>query len=318
MENLLSEIDNFLNSSNFSENTIKNYGNRLHNFAHELSLLTDTPVEELHLLRIYEIIDNKNNFVIHRPLNTKLVEEYFSSKINNGYYSYKDNKDALGSFFNYLNRNYDFPNLVKKMNIKINKYRSTTTNVDILSRHDILRFFHYTVFKSSNRNRDVLLFILFLTTGCRSSEISSIRIKNISLEENLIYLPKTKHNRSKYIPLRPGLSDSIKSYCEKMNLNDEDFLFNLDGNQMRELFYKRLKEANLPKVKLHSLRHSFATLMVDSGSTLTEVQQLLGHADIFTTKGYVHSNIMRNKRIKIKENDEIFKSITDLIKKNQI
>lgn len=318
MENLINEINNFLNSSNFSENTIKNYGNRLHNFAQELSFLTDIPLEELHFLEIYEVFDSNNNFIMHRPLNTKLIEEYFLLIIKGGYYSYKDNKDALGSFFNYLNRNYGFPNLVKQMNIKVNKYRSVTTTADILSRHNILKFFHYTVFKSPNRNRDVLLFILFMTTGCRSSEIANIKVKNISLEENQIYLPKTKHNKSKYIVLRPGLSDSIITYCEKMNLKNEDFLFNLGGNQMRELFYKLLEEANLPKVKLHSLRHSFATLMADSGTPLTEVQQLLGHVDIFTTKGYVHSNVIRNKKIKIKENDWIFKSITDLIKKKQI
>lgn len=247
-----------------------------------------------------------------------MIDDYFLSSLSKGYSCYKGNKDAIGSFFNYLNRNYGFPNLVKEMNIKVNKYKYQKNNVDILSRHDILKFFHYIVFKSDNRNRDVLLFILFITTGCRSSEIVNIKVQDIIWEDNLIYLPKTKHNKSKYIPLRPGLSDSIKSYCQKNNLQKTDYLFNLNQNQMKNLFYKRLKEANLPRVRLHSLRHSFATMMVESGATLTEVQQLLGHVDIFTTKGYIHPNIISNKKIKIKENEETFNTILKLMKKKKL
>lgn len=90
------------------------------------------------------------------------------------------------------------------------------------------------------------------------------------------------------------------------NLQGENYLFDLSQGQIRALFYSYLNKAQLPKVKVHSLRHSFATTMVESGASILEVQQLLGHSDVITTKGYVHPNLVRNKNITIQENDEIF------------
>ena len=314
IQNLTIEISLFLDGSNFAASTIKGYKCRLSEFARVLAKDTNTPLEELHLQKIYELYDNNNFFIAYRPIDISLIDNYLISRINRGYYFLRDNRDALGSFFNYLNRNYDFPNLMKELNFNVSYYRPKNIKVDILSRHDLLKFFHYIVFNSHNRDRDVLLFILFITTGCRSSEIVNIKVQDISWEENILYLPKTKHNKSKYIPFRPGLGDSVKVYCMKYNLHNQDSLFDLDQTQMRNLFYKCLDQANLPRVRLHSLRHSFATMMVEAGAMITEVKQLLGHVDIFTTKGYVHPNLISNKKVIIKENKEIFDSISKLLR----
>ena len=66
-------------------------------------------------------------------------------------------------------------------------------------------------------------------------------------------------------------------------------------------------------VKLHSLRHSFATLMYESGSDITLIQQLLDHSELTTTKTYVHPNYIRNKNIRIKENDDIYSELKNLL-----
>lgn len=313
MQNLLIEINYFLNNSNYASNTIKNYKNRLLGFAKDLSKSTNTPLGDLHLQKIYEVYDNNGVFITFKPLDIPLLEEYLSSKLNRGYYSLKDNKDALGAFFNYLDRNYDFPNIMDKFNYDKN-YLKPKTKVDILSNHDILKLFNYIVFHSPNRDRDVLLFILFLTTGCRSSEIVNINLKDINWEENTIFIPKTKHNKSITIPLREGLADSIKSYGIKYYLKEDNYLFDLNQTEIRKIFYSYLDKAKLPRVKIHSLRHSFATMMAESGTAITQVQQLLGHADVITTKGYVHPNLTRNKNIKIKENEEIFRNASKSLK----
>jgi site-specific recombinase XerD len=54
------------------------------------------------------------------------------------------------------------------------------------------------------------------------------------------------------------------------------------------------------------LRHSFATFMSESGADITVVQQLLGHSDLFTTKGYVHASLVKNGQITIKENQALY------------
>jgi integrase len=180
--------------------------------------------------------------------------------------------------------------------------------VEILSRHDILKFFQYIIFQSQNRDSDVLLFVLFLTTGSRSSEISNIKLEDISWEDNTLFFPKVKHNKSLTVPLRERLAESIKQYSIKYNIQTDDYLFSLNHAEIRKLFYEYLNKAQLPKVTVHSMRHSFATMMAESGAAITQIQQLLGHADVTTTKGYVHSNLIRNKNIRIKETEEIFRT----------
>ncbi|MGB5945315.1 tyrosine-type recombinase/integrase [Paenisporosarcina sp.] len=316
MENLLIEINTFINNSTYSGQTKIKYKNKLLNFAKVLAEYSDTEIEELNLQKIYETYDINGNFINYKPLNSEFINAYFTSFITRGgYYALKDNRDALGSFFNYLNRNYDFPNIVNEVNINIRSFKPKNIQVPILSTHDILKFFHFIVSESENVERDVLLFTLFLTTGMRLSEITNIKEKDIYYEDNSIFLPRTKPNKGKIIPLREGLSNSIKVYCTKNKSICECSLFGLSSSQVRQLFYLYLKKANLPKVSVHSLRHSFATMMVESGAQITEVQQLLGHADLITTKGYVHPNQIRNNNINIKENDELFSYIAKRLNK---
>ena len=184
----------------------------------------------------------------------------------------------------------------------------------ILSNHDILKLIHYIVSESENLERDILLFTLFIMTGSRLSEIANIKVKDISWDENTILIPKTKHNKSKIIILKSGFAKDIKKYCTNHNIDSNNNLFNLSKWQIRKLFYGYLEKANLSKVTVHSLRHSFATTMVESGANIIEVQQLLGHADVITTKGYVQPNITRNKNIKIKENEDIFSYVRKKMK----
>lgn len=310
MNCLADEINKFLIYSNYAENTKNKYKNKLLGFAKFLANNTDTTLDELHLLKVYEVYDTNDNFISYRPLNVLLVDSFFNSLIDNGYYGLRDNRDALAAFFLYLNRNYNFPNLMNEIDFDLNQYRPKNKRTNILSKHDTLKLIHYIVAEGENLERDVLLFSLFLMTGARLSEIADLKVKDILWEDNTIYIAKTKPNKSKIIPLKSGLSEDIKRYCIINKLDSNDSLFNLSKDQIRNLFYSYLNKAHLPKVNLHSLRHSFATTMVESGASITEVQQLLGHADVITTKGYVQTNISRNKNIVIKENNDIFRYVS--------
>ncbi len=301
------EIEGFLNNSNFAPKTITYYGNKLIEFTKNVSELTDTKIEDIHLEKIYEVYDVNGIFITYKPYSTELLEEYLDSIAYRGYYSLKAAKDSLGSLFRYLNRNYDFPNVMEELEYDIAHLKPRNRKVDILSRHDILKFFQYIVFHSDRRDRDVLLFVLFLTTGSRSTELSNVKLEDISLENNTLFFRKVKHNKSLTVPLRKGLAKSIQKYSIKYCLKQDDYLFDLDQSEIRNLLYFYLKKAQLPKVTLHSMRHSFATMMAESGTPITQIQQLLGHADVGTTKGYVQSNISRNKNISIKETEEIFR-----------
>jgi len=306
MNSMLKEIETFLSNSNYANSSKNRYKYLLIGFAKYLAYRTESTIEELHLLKIYDVYDMNDKFVAYRPLNTLLVDAFFNSLICKGFYMLRHNREALTAFFYYLNRNYDFPNLMQEIQFNLNLFRPKSNKTAILSNHDILKLIHCIVSESENLERDVLLFSLFFMTGSRLSEITDLKVKNIYWDDNTIFFPKTKHNKSKITPLKSGLAMDIKKYCAFNNLQDENYLFDLSQGQIRGLFYSYLNKAQLPKVKVHSLRHSFATTMIESGASILEVQQLLGHSDVITTKGYVHPNLVRNKNITIQENDEIF------------
>lgn len=309
MENLLTEISLFINSSNYAESTKQKYKNKLLDFARKLAEMTHTNIEEIHLNKLYEVYDRTDFFICYRPLDHKLIDQFFESLMPCSFSVLKDNKDAIAAFIKYLYRVYSFPNLMDEINFNLNDYRPKNVKVNILSKHNLLKFFQKVVFNSENTERDLLLFILFITTGCRSSEITKIKIKDINWEDNTLFIPWSKGNKSKVIPLREGLTAALKRYCIKHGLESNDNLFVLTSTEMRNLFNKYLDLARLPKVTLHSLRNSFATFMLDSGAAITEIQQLLGHEDLNTTKGYVQTSYTRNKNIDIKENRDLYKSI---------
>ncbi|MGM0836750.1 MAG: tyrosine-type recombinase/integrase [Bacillota bacterium] len=310
MRELSREIEKFIKTSQHSKRTKELYKYQLSRFSIELAEIIDTPVEKIHLNEIYEVYDNKGHLIYYRPIDAAILDKYFNNNLNKGYHWLKDRRTAISAFFKFLHRNYDFNNIVLEINFELKKYKPKNPKVTCLSKHEMLKFFHYLVSYSKNLNRDVLLFTFFITTGCRISELINLKVNEIYWDDNTIFLSKTKHNNSRTIPLRSGLSNSIKAYCTDKNLMDSDNIFNLTSKEIRKIFQEFLTMANLPKVNIHSLRHSFATFMSEAGADLTVVQQLLGHSDLFTTKGYVHSNQIRNNQIKIKENQKIYQHLS--------
>jgi integrase len=314
MDLLIIEIEKFLKISTYAQSSKKIFRYFLPIFAQDLSEITDTPISDLHLERIIEQYDNEGNFVTYLQITTDILDQYLYDRIYKGYYWLRDMRNTLSAFFRHLYRNYDFKNVIDDLEFNLNKYKPKNKAIKTLSKHDVLKFFHYLVSYSENLDRDILLFTLIITTGCRKSEIMNLRVQDVYWEDNTILLPKTKHYQSRTIPLRQGIATYIRIYCDNYGIHSEDRLFNLSSKQLSDLFHYYLNIAKLPKVGLHSLRHTFATFMTESGTDITVVQQLLGHSDLFTTKGYVHSNTIFNKNITIKENQEVYSALSKFIK----
>jgi integrase/recombinase XerD len=311
METMTKEIDKFLSNSLYSENSKRHLKYALRIFVREISQMSKTDINEIHLQKIYVRYDNEGNFLYYRQIDAFLVDKFFYNNLNKGYSWLKEQRFALSAFFSYLSRNYDFINVMTEITFELKKYKPKNKAVRCLSKHEVLKFFHYIVSYSIDLNRDVLLFTIFITTGCRISEIINLRVQDIYWEDNTIFLPKTKHSQSRTIPLRSGLACCIKTYCLQSNLKSQDNLFNLTRSEIRKIFHEFLMKAQLPIVNIHSLRHSFATFMSESGTDITVVQQLLGHSDLFTTKDYFHSNEVKNREIQIKENQNLYSKLAE-------
>jgi integrase len=146
-----------------------------------------------------------------------------------------------------------------------------------------------SVLKASPNRVMADLITFLILTGARKSEASQARWENINLQTGVWTVPLSKSGKPRYIPL----SRAAIALLEKRRVNGSEYVFSSPktGKPLIHLYYpwdKIRKQAGIPDVRLHDLRHNFASLLVNHGRSLYEVQKLLGHADISTTQRYAH------------------------------
>jgi integrase len=316
MKNINEEINQFILSSRYSLKRKELFRRRLNDFCKYLAFLMNTPIEEINLKKIYEYTDKDGNFLFFKSMDAKIIEQYFLSQLHHSYSWLVDSRESLSSFFRYLNRKYDFPKLTEEMGFSIEKYKEKPEPKGgfVPTRHNILKFIQSLIKYSSNLERDIVFFVLLITTGSRVSEILNIKVNEIDNATETIYRKKTKNGSSKFIVLRDGIGESLQRYIKKNNLKDDDYLFKngkdtMKRSEAQELFNFYLDKSTLPRTTLHKLRHSFATMLAESGMTMLVLQQLLGHKKINSTMTYVESNYIRNIGMEISENKEVYKYI---------
>jgi integrase len=134
-------------------------------------------------------------------------------------------------------------------------------------------------------NRRFRLFVEFLLhTGLRRSEALNLRPEHIDLDKGVIYVEKTKSKKSRPIPLNPR--------AKALLIQAGDDLFSaLSVQTVSHKFNDLLKRLGIQGLKLHSLRHTFATRLVQCGADIYAVKELLGHADIRTSMVYAKANV---------------------------
>lgn len=149
----------------------------------------------------------------------------------------------------------------------------------------------------SYRNKAMLE--LLYATGLRVSELVSLELNDIDLE-NCIVRTIGKGNKERIIPLGDYAMKYIRIYVSEyrhsmMKDKNHNYIFvNNHGNVMtRQGFFKVVKQlANEKNIKTpispHTLRHSFATHLLDRGADLRSIQEMLGHSNISTTQIYTH------------------------------
>ena len=146
--------------------------------------------------------------------------------------------------------------------------------------------------------RDKAMLELMYATGLRVSELVSLTLNEIDLEECVIRC-MGKGKKERMIPIGEYVLDSMKAYLEQraklylIKRDDHLFLNNHGNGISRNSFYNMIKNRlKMCQINVdlspHTLRHSFATHMIENGSDLRVVQELLGHSDISTTRIYTH------------------------------
>jgi integrase/recombinase XerD len=198
--------------------------------------------------------------------------------------------------------NFFYKTTLKEENIKfkIPKRKQTRKLPTIFSRPELIKLFDAT---DSLRNRMILT--TAYSAGLRVSEVVSLKPEHIESGRKLIRVEQGKGNKDRYTLLSGKLLKDLKVYWKRYH--PKEYLFYPTGNPHKPLtknmawkiFNKAKQKAGLKRGKgIHSLRHSFATHLLEDGVDLYSIKTFLGHNSISTTMIYLRLTANGIKKIK--------------------
>ncbi len=179
---------------------------------------------------------------------------------------------------------------------------------DVLSSGEIESMIKATAGHSREALRDQAIVELLYASGMRVSELVDLKMENVNLESGYIRCIG-KGSKERLIPIGKKSREAIKAYIEKIRrkikkaeLPPNLFLSRLGKRISRQSIWKIIKrygaKAQIKKrIKPHTIRHSFATHLLEHGADLRSVQEMLGHSDISTTQIYTHVDRERLRTI---------------------
>ena len=255
-----------------SKNTIEAYSNDINDF---LSWL------------------NKRNIQDYKEISELVVNEYVAYLFNKALKSSTVNRkiSSLKSFYLFL---------IKKKIISSSPLSEIITPKkehylpSSMSEDEVERLLRSPNIELDIENRDKAMIEMLYATGMRISELINLKITDIDLERSVLKV-LGKGSKERLIPFGEKALDSLNSYLEKRkkSLAKEVFISNRGKKMTRTAFWQRIKiylsrEGLKDSISPHTLRHAFATHLLNRGADLRSVQLLLGHSDLSTTQIYTH------------------------------
>jgi integrase/recombinase XerD len=178
----------------------------------------------------------------------------------------------------------------------------------VLGEDELARLFNAL----NNLKHKAMLFTAY-SAGLRVSEIATLKLKQIDSDRMQILVEMAKGKKDRYVNLSPVLLDILRAYFIKYK--PREFLFEsaqtgtgYPTRTIQRVFQLAKEKARISKtVGIHSLRHSFATHLLEKGTDIRYIKELLGHFDIRTTERYLH--VARQRLVNISSPlDDLFKT----------
>lgn len=158
------------------------------------------------------------------------------------------------------------------------------------------------IYKTKNIKHRCMLMLAY-SAGLRVSEIVNLKIGDIDSKRMTIFVARAKGKKDRLTTLSPILLEELRKYYKVYK--PKEYLFEGQGNKsyairsVQEVFSKAKKESGVrSKGGIHTLRHSYATHLLESGTDIRFIQELLGHNSINTTLRYTHVSIRAMRKIK--------------------
>ena len=288
MEQIVTNYINYIiNTKNYSKNTSESYYRDISRF---ISFIQSEGIQD------FKDIDKQ---LIYNYIDAYRDGKLSKVKPNNA--SFSRNMSALRSFFKYLNEHellaYNPSNLLKSA--KVSKHLP-----DVLTFSQVRNLLDSFDLEDPIALRNRTMIEMIYACGLRVSELTSLNINDLN-QNDLSLRVIGKGNKERMIPYYPNLRKLINLYLSNYRdiykIDEEALFINQRGKRITNRSIQMILEqasinANLKaNVHPHTLRHSFATHLLDNGADLRVVQELLGHENLSTTQRYTHLTIARLK-----------------------
>lgn len=168
---------------------------------------------------------------------------------------------------------------------------------EVLSKDEVKKLINTCENKKSK-----LIASLLYSSGLRVSEVVNLKVADVNFAENIGWVRKGKGNKDRLFVISSELCKEIKDYLDKKN-DSRVYLFSKDKPLTTRNIQKIIKKAKekaaiIKKVTPHSLRHSFATHLLEQGTDIRIIQTMLGHSSLSTTQIYTHISSEQLKKVK--------------------
>ena len=152
------------------------------------------------------------------------------------------------------------------------------------------------LFNAIKNSKHKLMIQIMYSAGLRVSELINLKINDLEINKGYGFVRKGKGSKDRMFIIADSLKEDIKKFIGSKKLNEFDYLFTgrkgrmYNASSPRQIIKNATKVARINKrISCHTLRHSFATHLIENGYSISEVQALLGHKSPETTFVYVHA-----------------------------
>ncbi|MEM2956138.1 MAG: tyrosine-type recombinase/integrase [Candidatus Pacearchaeota archaeon] len=166
----------------------------------------------------------------------------------------------------------------------------------VLTKEEVKR-----IIESADTNKSKLIISFIYATGLRVSELVNLKILDLNLENRTGIIKSGKGNKDRIFIIPEKIIPELKAFIDKHP--NYQYLFSKDKplttRNIQKIVKLATKKANIQKkVTPHTLRHSFATHLLEAGTDIRYIQELLGHSNLNTTQIYTHVSTDELKKIK--------------------
>ncbi len=254
-------FQSWMRSRRYSENTIKTYTEALKSF---LVYHNEKPIIEI---TNDDVVRYNNDYILRNNLSASYQNQIVNA-IKLYFKTIRDRKIELD---------------------KIHRPKRAKVLPNVLSKEEVKKILE----AHSNLKHKMMLSLIY-SCGLRCGELLSLQPSNIDSKRNIVLIKNAKGKKDRIAPLSPKILEMLREYYKLFK--PKVYLFegvvpgtSYDDRSLQQVLKQALLKANITKpATLHWLRHSYATHLLESGTDLRYIQELLGHSSSKTTEIYTH------------------------------